>query len=726
MRASRGPIYFAVPIAAFVLAHLALAIGSAVLPSAEDLGGFDPDERFYRWSIALALLLAAAAVCVAIWDSREASGKDEEIASTEKIVRNAFEWTSDGIRIIDADYRLVVANKRFLEIWDLPEELGRKGTPLRDILHYRAVRGDFGPGDPDRLADKKLGEVHQEGDVNIKEKRLVTGKIVATRHKRLPGGSWISTYTDITEIRKAETELEEKSAVLRGVLDGMEPAVAAWNKDFELIYWNEKFVKVYRLPPELVHAGLRFENALRHNFTNPDHHRKGVDIDRHINRVVEQIKSLRDDTITGTKKHGDRIYHRSIVRLSDGGFVLTWVDITERRKMEREAKEVADLLKITFDTLAQGVAVYDNHANLVAYNENFRQLFGYPVGFLYPGIRAEELVRYRHARGDYGDETLESALERCRVRHSDPDEFRSDERWLPNGTCFIYHRKPMTSGGFVVSYTDVTEQKRLEEEQRRLEGQLRQSQKMEAIGTLAGGIAHDFNNSLLPIIGLTELAMRELDPDSKAHRNLRHVLEASEHASNLVRQILDFSRVSDPTHETLVLRDVVSDSLGLLRSTVPSTIQIIARMDENVGKVKADKTLLQQVMINLASNAIRAIGAGTGTIEIRLSRRESDAELRRKWPHLPGGPLACMTFRDNGCGMSEATTERVFEPFFTTRPVGEGTGMGLSMVHGIVASHGGAISVSSKEGVGTTFEVFLPLVADARAGEADGQNVSAA
>ncbi len=261
---------------------------------------------------------------------------------------------------------------------------------------------------------------------------------------------------------------------------------------------------------------------------------------------------------------------------------------------------------------------------------------------------------------------------------------------------------------FVVQGTDITDRKEAEQHRQQLESQLRETHKMQAIGTLAGGIAHDFNNILGAILGNLALAQAELGADHAVQARLGQIRKASSRARSLVQQILAFSRRQP--HELVLqpLQPVLEETIDMLRTTLPASVALVLRVSDEPLWVNADATQMQQVIMNLCTNAWHALPDSRGRIEVGLARAERPpppyTELdapHPDWIHL--------WVRDNGCGMDEATLARVFEPFFTTYARGEGTGLGLSVVHGIVAEHGGVITAESASGRGSTFHVVLPI-----------------
>ena len=243
---------------------------------------------------------------------------------------------------------------------------------------------------------------------------------------------------------------------------------------------------------------------------------------------------------------------------------------------------------------------------------------------------------------------------------------------------------------------------------RQLEEQLRQVQKLEAIGTLAGGIAHDFNNILSAVVGYADLTRLEIGADHPAAENLEHIRKAGTRAKHLVQQLLSFSRPQPQSRRVVSLQSVIEESVSLLRATLPAGIELITSIHDASPPVLADVNQIHQVLLNLCTNAGHAIGSEQGRIEISLCGVELDAEQAAKLSGIRPGSFACLSVTDSGVGMDAALIPRIFEPFFTTKTTGQGTGLGLSVVHGIVKSHDGGILVTSRPGVGTTFQVFLP------------------
>ncbi len=258
--------------------------------------------------------------------------------------------------------------------------------------------------------------------------------------------------------------------------------------------------------------------------------------------------------------------------------------------------------------------------------------------------------------------------------------------------------------------TDITERKCLEEE-------LFQAHKMEAMGTLAGGIAHDFNNILTAVLGYSELAKDEAQTKGLTTSYLDEVIKATLRARDMVEQILSFSHKKIGRLQPIAPHLIVEEALKLLRNSMPSSVDIRTRIDCDCGKINGDPTKLHQIIVNLCTNALKALDDERGIIDIHLCRRQLNADDLRAQDGARPGPFVELLVRDNGCGMSKTTRQHMFEPYFTTREVGQGTGLGLSIVYGLARSMGGIVRVHSQPGVGSEFRLLFPVLP--AAGERD-------
>ena len=268
---------------------------------------------------------------------------------------------------------------------------------------------------------------------------------------------------------------------------------------------------------------------------------------------------------------------------------------------------------------------------------------------------------------------------------------------------------------------DITERKAAEEKRKQLEEQLRQSHKMEAVGTIAGGIAHDFNNILGIIIGNAELAIEGIDARDPAHPHLKEIRQAGLRASGVIKQLLHFSRKTEQQKAVIDVAPLAEEAVKLMRASLPSSIDIQLDIPPRTGNIKADPTQLHQVLINLCTNAAHAMEEKGGILRIELSEIDLDDTTAGQFHDITQGVYVRIAVSDTGHGIDEATRPKIFDPYFTTKDVGKGTGMGLSVVHGIVKNLDGDISVSSEPGKGSVFTVLLPVSAEQGPGRKKGE-----
>jgi PAS domain S-box-containing protein len=385
--------------------------------------------------------------------------------------------------------------------------------------------------------------------------------------------------------------------------------------------------------------------------------------------------------------------------------LVTVKDVTELRAAERQLRRSQQHLALAQRASQTGSVLRDRKTGVDEWSDELYRLLGLERGVHQPAFAT--FLQLVHAEDRPVLAAMREAFQRgdprpmARFRINRPD---GEPRVLESVVSLLSDQAEPSSRVLII-FRDVTELHAAEQRQRDLERQLQHSQKLDALGTLAGGIAHDLNNTLVPIMGLAKITMRHVPSGSRGHDNLATILRASQRARDLVGQILAFSRHEKPTRERVDLAALTSEALAMLRASVPATARI-AESIEAVPPVLGDAGQLHQVIVNLVVNAAQAIGGDMGTITVALGA-EARA-LPEGAGAAPPGPCVHLSVRDTGCGMNEATLARVFDPFFTTKPVGGGTGLGLSVVHGIVAQHGGHLTVESRLGRGTRFDVYLP------------------
>ncbi len=412
-------------------------------------------------------------------------------------------------------------------------------------------------------------------------------------------------------------------------------------------------------------------------------------------RTEEELERYRNELETMVKARTDEL-KRAITQLQE--------EIQERKRAEQALRDSEEKYRLLVSNandaifIAQdGIIKFPNLKTQELTGHTLRELADTPfIHLVHPQDR--DMVLERYERWLVRD-TVPTTCS-FRILHSEGKAL-----WVQmNSALITWEGKPA-----VLNFVrDITQQ-------RRVEARLRQRQKMEAIGTLAGGIAHDFNNLLLPIIAHAEIALSLLPEGSPVRYHLDGVIKGGLRARDLTGQILTFSRQKDKEVVPLEIHVVVKEALKFLRSSLPTSIEVREKLTVS-GSVMADPTQIQQLVMNLCINAYHAMRQEGGILEVSVSgmRFDTQSTSRSQYPDLTPGPYVRLTVSDTGHGMDQAVMKRIFEPYFTTKEKGGGTGLGLAVVHGIVKSHGGAIRVYSEPGKGTTFHVYLPMVEGAK------------
>ena len=385
------------------------------------------------------------------------------------------------------------------------------------------------------------------------------------------------------------------------------------------------------------------------------------------------------------------------------GVTFTALDITERKRVDETLQALAQKWQITFDAINDSISLLDDQSRVVQCNRAMTKLLQKPTEEII-GRPCYELMQRAAAPIDQCP-----SVRAFQTRQRETLTWEIGGRWFDVVADPIIDQKGEITGAVHI-LSDITERLKAEEQKSALEQQLRQAQKLEAIGTLAGGIAHDFNNILGAVIGFTELARMDIPEGSRIRNDLDQVLKAGLRAKDLVRQILTFSRKGTEASAPINVIPIVKETLKMLRASLPTHIEIRKKMEGGEAVVNSDPTQIQQILINLCANAAQAMGERGGVLEVNLAETFLSLEdLRHDPPRVPG-PYLELTVKDTGPGISADIMEHIFEPYFTTKEKGLGTGLGLSVVHGIVQQYGGLIRVQSEPGAGACFRIFLPLL----------------
>ncbi len=523
---------------------------------------------------------------------------------------------------------------------------------------------------------------------------------------------------DISERKRADKELRESEARLKIAMDIAK--LVQWEYDVKtgMFSFDEQFYALHGTTSRDAGGPMMTAEAYARKFMPPG--------ESHLlAKAIAETLTITDPNFTNQMEHriirADGEERHVIVRYGvvcdQTGRVVKArganQDVTERKRAEKEREHLNRLNKLILYAVSEGIIGLDAEGRGVFANPSATAKLGYEWEEMI-GADMHDLIHHSKADGSvYPRHECPSCIS---LKTGNPHRMMGGFFWRKNGNSFpvVFSSTPIVEAGavigVVVTFLDITRRKKDEAIKCVLEAKLAQAQKLEAIGTLAGGIAHDFNNILSPIIGFTELALNEIPHSSQVGKNLEQVLKAGLRAKDLVKQILTFSRPGGESEMApLEIGMIVKEVMKLLRSSLPATIEIRQNLEK--GRALADATQIHQVLMNLCVNAAHAMD-NDGVLEVNLTRvdlRESDLKSLSLIGIKPG-PFFKLSVSDTGSGMDAATMQRIFEPYFTTKEVGKGTGLGLAVVHGIVKRHEGAVSVQSVVGKGTTFSVYIPEI----------------
>ncbi len=630
-------------------------------------------------------------------DLSESKKKQEEIVRRKAEFEAMFNSSSDAVIFVDHQRRIVMANNAFTLLfgYSIEEVIGRTTQFL-----YHDPEDYLDQGKKRFHAGAKVDSSVFEINYRRKDGTVFPGETLSSEVKDENGITigFLGIARDVTERRKAEQVLKESEEKYSKLFNNEMDAILIIDAETQqVIDANDAFLNLY---------GYSREES---------RHLKAQNISVESEQTLSTIrKTVREGTLRIRKRrHKKKDGTEIIVDIAAATFMLQdrkvifarIQDITELVESEKRLNELERRFRIAFHTSPDAVNINKMDGTYVEINEGFTKLTGY--------TRKDVIDRKSTDLSIWNNLEDRKTLVEKLLKHRHVENLEADFRLkdgsiktaLMSANIILLHGEP-----HILSITkDITARKQAEEEKEKLEAQLRQVYKMEAIGTMAGGIAHDFNNILTIILGNADLARYVLKENDPARQYVKKIMEASGRAREMVRQILAFSRQAKQDLIPVRPHMIFSETLKLLRSTIPSSVDIRQELDRQCRSIKADPTQLNQVLMNLCANAVHAM-EDKGVLKVSLQEVRLSAKDARHKGNLQPGPYALLSVADTGKGISPEVKERIFDPFFTTKEVGEGTGMGLSVVHGIVQNHGGMISVQSTPGKGTTFNVYFPII----------------
>jgi PAS domain S-box-containing protein len=637
-------------------------------------------------------------ILLAIEDITEHKRLESLLTESEERYRQLFETASDGIVLLEkCEGKITHANPATENMLGYAKE-ECVGNSLQDI-GISLDMGDF----QTTMQDLNRAGIVYYNDVPVKTK---SGQHIDTDIYLADRSTLVQcNIRDVTERKGAEVNLKESKALTEAVVENV-PLMIFLKESTDL-----RFVMFNRAGEELLgydRRDLIGKNNL--DLFPPEQAAHFMAKDREVLDGETGMLDIPEEPILTAKK-GLRLLHtrKVCIRGSDGAtkFLLgISEDITERKQAEDSLRETSNFLENLLEYANAPIIVWDSQFKIMRFNRAFERLTGRKSGdvlglgldFLFPPEKRTGALEYIQSTS-IGErwETVEIS-----IQHVD-----GSVHTLLWNSAMLYGTDGKTIVATIAQGHDITERRQALDAQRKLEAQLAQSQKMEAIGTLAGGIAHDFNNILGIIFGFTEISLSETSRTTPLGQNLEQILKAAHRAKHLVQQILSFGRKAQTERIPLNASPLIIEALNMLRASLPTTIEICIDI-EATCEVQADPTQVHQVVVNLCTNAAHAMKEDGGILRISLGSIDFDASV----PHLDlsPGPYIKLSVSDTGKGMTPEVVSRIFDPFFTTKGPHEGTGLGLSVVYGIVRSHQGAITVDSEPGKGSTFNVFLPRI----------------
>jgi len=622
---------------------------------------------------------------------------NKALQESERKFKTIFENIQDGYLLADLHDTILLVNPASAQTlgYDSPAELIGRNMGA-DVYAHPEERGKLKAilGEKGRLDDFELEFRRKNGEVitvscNVHLLMDANGQPFALE----------GLYRDITERRKAEEELRQSQRLLQSMFYAIPGLINVLDKDLNIVYsnWHDQ---------EYVTAEERANNPKCYRFFL---HKDKPCSHCHVGEIFATGKPCTVEIFNNVDGGYKEVCTFPVF---DAAGKVRYVvehatDINERKQAEAILRAEKEKLETVTRNIGVGLIIIDKNYRILWVNRVLKELFGNIKG----KICHEMFHKQNRICQGCGVKQVFATGQGPVTHEQKGIDVNGNEIWSEMIVTPLTDEQGNITAALEV-VVPINERKRAEEEKKEIEKQLRQAQKMESVGTLAGGIAHDFNNILTAVLGYADMVREDLIPGSKSWKLQMEVINAGIRAKDLVKQILTFSRQTEHDFNPLQLHLIIKETLVLLRASLPTTIEIRQDIDPSCRAVLANPTQIHQVLLNLCTNAYYAMRDKGGVLEVCLreiviSQDDSIAKLE-----LQPGNYVKLSVSDTGVGIRPEDMEKIFEPYFTTKPVNEGTGLGLSVVHGIVKSHKGRITVYSDPGKGTVFNLYFPCIED--------------
>ncbi|MCG6971746.1 MAG: PAS domain S-box protein [Desulfobacterales bacterium] len=613
------------------------------------------------------------------------------LRESEELLKATVEATADGILVVDENGKILHSNKRFAQLWNIPDELmeTRDDRKLLDyVLNQLSSPNEF---------LTKVQKLYKSTDEDFDTIHFKNGQILERksrplmRNKEIYGRVW--SFRDVTEQKQAMNALQKGEERHRIYFENVSDVIFSIDPDFRIINISPSVERVLGYTPkEMIGKPIQDLNVL-----DPDSLQKAFsDIMKVLSGKRIPFSQYEFISKDGARKFGEV----SLSPLTRNGKVVAMVsvarDITERKSIEDALKQSKERYRIVLEANPDPVVVYDMEGKVIYFNKAFSNVFGWHL---------EECIGQKMDDFVPTDAWPETTTMINKVTSGENFSGIETRRYTKEGKIIpvsisgaIYRDESGNPIGSVINLRDISDQKVLEI-------QLQQAQKMEAIGTLAGGIAHDFNNLLMGIQGCTSLMFMDIDANHPNFEYLHRIENYIKNATSLTKQLLGFARKGKYEIKATDVNDLVNKSSEMFGRT-KKEITIHIKCQSDIWPVEVDQFQIEQVLLNLYVNAWQAM-SGTGELYIQTENIIlNDKDVKAYG--MPSGRYVKISVTDTGIGIDETIQHKIFDPFFTTKEISRGTGLGLASAYGIIKNHGGIINTDSKKGEGATFNIFLP------------------